>query len=123
MKLILVLAFVAVVAARPDDDFSRYDNFDIDELISNKRLLKSYMECFIETGKCTPEGTDMKKWIPQSVEDSCSKCSQKQKILVAKVVLAIKGDYPDGWVKLNQLYNPEGKHDKTLNEFIEKYGQ
>ncbi|XP_046970505.1 ejaculatory bulb-specific protein 3-like [Vanessa cardui] len=122
MKLILVLAIVAVVAARPEDDLSRYDNFDIDEVINNKRLLKAYMDCFIETGKCTPEGNDFKKWIPQSMEDSCSKCSEKQKILVAKVILAIKEEYNDGWLKLNELYNPGGKYDTSLNAFIEKYG-
>ncbi|XP_046970504.1 allergen Tha p 1-like [Vanessa cardui] len=122
MKLILVLAFVAVVAARPDEDFSRYENFDVTQLTDNDRLLKAYTECFLGNGKCTPEGNDFKRWIPESVQDNCSKCSEKQKTLVAKVVIAIKGKLADEWVKLNKLYNPDGKFDTSLNEFLEKYG-
>ncbi|XP_064073836.1 allergen Tha p 1-like [Vanessa tameamea] len=122
MKLILVLAFVAVVAARPDDDYSRYENFDVTELTENNRLLKAYTECFLGTGKCTPEGSDFKKWIPQSVQDNCSKCSEKQKTLVAKVIIATKEKLAEQWEKLNKLHNPEGKFDKTLSEFLEKYG-
>ncbi|XP_046970506.1 allergen Tha p 1-like [Vanessa cardui] len=122
MKLILVIAFVAAVAARPDEDFSRYENFDVTQLTDNDRLLKAYTECFLGNGKCTPEGNDFKNWIPQSVQDNCSKCSENQKTLVAKVVIAIKGKLADEWVKLNKLYNPDGKFDTSLSEFLEKYG-
>ncbi|XP_050352520.1 ejaculatory bulb-specific protein 3-like [Nymphalis io] len=122
MKLILVLAFVVVVVARPDDDFSRYENYDISELTGNDRLMDAYVECFLGSGKCTPEGNDFKKWIPQSVQDSCSKCSEKQKGLVGKVITAIQEKIPAKWEKLNHLYNPDGKHDASLKEFIQKYG-
>ncbi|XP_047536184.1 allergen Tha p 1-like [Vanessa atalanta] len=122
MKLILVLAFVAVVAARPDADFDRYENFDVTQLTENDRLLRAYTECFLGTGKCTPEGNDFKNWIPQSVEDNCSKCSEKQKTLIAQVINAIKEKLAEEWEKLNKLYNPEGKFDKTLSEFLDKYG-
>lgn len=60
MKLLIVLAFVAVVAARPDVDYNRYENFNVDEVIENRRLFKAYVECLQGVGKCTPEGNDLK---------------------------------------------------------------
>lgn len=62
MKVFIVLTLVALVAARPDDDHydSKYDDFDVNELISNERLMKAYAHCFNGVGKCTPEGTDFK---------------------------------------------------------------
>ncbi|XP_050352523.1 ejaculatory bulb-specific protein 3-like [Nymphalis io] len=122
MKLILVLVFVAVVAARAGDDFSRYENYDISEMTGNDRLMDEYVECFLGSGKCMHEANDMKKLIPQSVQDSCSKCSEEQKGLVGKVITAIQEKIPAKWEKLNHLYNPEGKHDASLKEFLQKYG-
>lgn len=63
MKLVIILALVAVAVARPDDGGtydSKYDNFNVDELVGNARLLKSYAHCFLDDGKCTPEGNDFK---------------------------------------------------------------
>lgn len=62
MKLFLVLVLVAVASGRPDGAQydSKYDNFNVDEIIDNERLLKAYTHCFMGDGKCTPEGTDIK---------------------------------------------------------------
>ncbi|CAH0713265.1 unnamed protein product, partial [Brenthis ino] len=122
MKLLIIFALVTFAAARPDDDYSRYDGFDVDELIGNLRLLKNYAHCFLEKGKCTPEGNDFKKWIPDAVQTKCGKCSEKQKTLIAKVMNSITEKLPEEWTELNKLHNPEGKHDAPLKEFLDKYG-
>lgn len=54
----LVLSVVSVFAA--DKYNSKYDNFDVETLIGNDRLLKSYVNCFLDKGRCTAEGTDFK---------------------------------------------------------------
>ncbi|XP_045452260.1 ejaculatory bulb-specific protein 3-like [Melitaea cinxia] len=122
MKLLIVLAFVAVVAARPEDDYSRYENFNVDEITGNTRLLKAYCECFLGSGKCTAEGKDFKKWIPEAMQDNCSKCSEKQKVLISKMIIAIQEQLPEEWVKLNKEFNPDSKYDETIKEFLAKYG-
>ncbi|CAH2089629.1 unnamed protein product [Euphydryas editha] len=122
MKLLIVLAFVAVAAARPDSDYSRYENFNIDEITGNKRVLKAYCDCFLGVGKCTPEGSDFKTWIPESVHNSCGKCSENQKVLVSKVIIAIQEKLPEDWVKLNKEYDPDSKYVEALKEFLHKYG-
>lgn len=62
MKLLIVLALVVLAVASPDGDHydSKYDSFNVDELIQSPRLLKSYAHCFIGDGKCTPEGKEFK---------------------------------------------------------------
>ncbi|XP_045452259.1 ejaculatory bulb-specific protein 3-like [Melitaea cinxia] len=122
MKLLIVLAFVAVVAARPEDDYSRYENFNVDEITGNTRLLKAYCECFLGVGKCTAEGKDFKKWIPEAIQDNCSKCSEKQKVLISKMIIAIQEQLSEEWVKLNKEFNPDSKYDEKLKEFLAKYG-
>lgn len=61
MKSFLVLcALIAAVYSRPETYDSRYDNFDVDNLVDNVRLLTAYGHCFLGTGPCTPEGTNFK---------------------------------------------------------------
>lgn len=38
----------------------RFDNLNIDEVLSSDRLLKNYFECLMERGPCTPEGSELK---------------------------------------------------------------
>lgn len=60
MKSFFILACVIVTAYAADHYNSKYDNFDVETLISNDRLLKSYVNCFLDKGRCTPEGADFK---------------------------------------------------------------
>ncbi|NP_001037066.1 ejaculatory bulb-specific protein 3-like [Bombyx mandarina] len=126
MKFVLALiALAVVVAARPNDDLfydKKYDNFNVDEIIDNPRLLKAYTFCFNDKGKCTAEGNDFKKWIPESLQTSCGKCSEKQKYLVAKFVHAIKDKMPDEFDILRKLHDPKGEYTENLDKFLETYG-
>ncbi|CAG9563927.1 unnamed protein product [Danaus chrysippus] len=56
MKFLVILAFIALATTRPEDNYDRYENFDVDELVSNLRLLKFYGARFMGEGKCSPEG-------------------------------------------------------------------
>lgn len=61
MRFLLILAFVAVVSARPEDGYDpKYDDFNVDEVIDNVRLFKAYALCFEGEGKCTPDGNHFK---------------------------------------------------------------
>lgn len=61
MKLIIVLALVALAAARPDGGYydSKYENLDVEEILNNERLAKAYIKCFTNEGKCTAEGKEI----------------------------------------------------------------
>lgn len=60
MKTLLVLLCVAAAAHAASHYGAKYDNFDVDTLIGNDRLLKSYVNCFLDKGRCTSEGNDFK---------------------------------------------------------------
>lgn len=61
MKLLVVLALVAVALARPSEFYdNKYDNFNVDEMVGNIRLLKAFTLCILEEGSCSPEGSEIK---------------------------------------------------------------
>lgn len=65
MKVAVVLCFVifaALASARPGEEHytDRYDNVDLDEILSNKKILESYVKCILDQGKCTPDGKELK---------------------------------------------------------------
>lgn len=60
MRALLVLACLVAVVFAADKYNSKYDNFDVEMLIQNDRLLKAYVNCFLDKGRCTPEGTEFK---------------------------------------------------------------
>lgn len=39
---------------------TKYDNVDLQEIIHNERLLKNYVDCLLDKGKCTPDGLELK---------------------------------------------------------------
>lgn len=65
MKFVLLnlslLVLFAIVLARPSDKYTtKYDNIDLDEILSNDRLLKNYFDCIMDRGKCTPDGQELR---------------------------------------------------------------
>lgn len=39
---------------------TKYDNIDVDRILSSKRLLQNYMNCLLDKGPCTAEGKELK---------------------------------------------------------------
>ncbi|XP_057656966.1 ejaculatory bulb-specific protein 3-like isoform X2 [Diorhabda carinulata] len=58
---------------------TKYDNVNLEEIVHNDRLLKNYVDCLLEKGKCTPDGLELKRNMPDAIATDCSKCSEKQK--------------------------------------------
>lgn len=59
MKAVVVLALLAVVGAQ-EFYSKKYDDMDIDAILSNERLINNYINCFLDKGHCTPEGEAVK---------------------------------------------------------------
>ncbi|CAH4030594.1 unnamed protein product [Pieris brassicae] len=83
--------------------------------------MKSYILCFLGEGKCTPEGNDISKWIPDAVGNTCQNCSDKQKVLVAKMIKTMMDEHKEDWEKLKSKYDPEHTHAEELKQFVEKH--
>lgn len=60
MNVLLALAFTVGVVAAQSTYTTKYDNIDLDEILSNERLYKNYFDCLANNGKCTPDGKELK---------------------------------------------------------------
>lgn len=113
--LIAVLVTLAVVAARPEETYtSRFDNVDLDKILSTKRLFDNYFKCLMDQGKCTPDGKELKKLLPDALKTNCAKCTDKQRDGTDRVLRFMVTHKPAEWEQLKAKYDPE-------NQFIEKY--
>lgn len=59
--------------------------------------------------------------IPDALSSTCAKCTDKQKVLVAKVIKTMMDSHAEGWEKLRGKFDPEHTHDDDLKQFIEKH--
>lgn len=79
MKLLIVVVCVifGVVSAQKPAYTTKYDGVNLDEILKSDRLLNNYFKCLMETGKCTPDGNELKRTLPDALKTECSKCKFK----------------------------------------------
>jgi hypothetical protein len=58
---IAILALIAVVAAADEKYATKFDNIDLDSILESDRLFSNYFKCLLDEGKCTPDGTELKR--------------------------------------------------------------
>jgi len=124
MKFVLVvLALVAFAAAADDEKYtSRYDNIDIDEILKSPRLFNNYYNCLIDKGKCTPDGRELKRLLPDALKTECSKCTENQKKGTEKVLRFLIDNKKTQWKSLSDKYDPEGVYQKKYEAEAKKHG-
>ncbi|ALC42649.1 PebIII [Drosophila busckii] len=104
------------MAAAEEKYTTKYDNIDVDEILKSDRLFKNYLNCLLETGKCTPEAKELKKSLPDALKTECSKCSEKQKQNTDKVIRFIHDNKPEEWKQLQAKYDPEEVYSKRYRD-------
>ncbi|KAJ8925792.1 hypothetical protein NQ315_009642 [Exocentrus adspersus] len=123
MKAFLVFAGVlaVVVCARAAENkyTTKYDNVDLDEIIKSERLLKNYVNCLLDKGKCTPDGTELKKVLPDALQTDCSKCSETQKNGSKKIIRHLINNKPEWYKELEDKYDKGGVYKKKYEEELE----
>lgn len=61
MKIFIVILLVAFAAAVAAQGYTKkYDNVNIDTVLSNDRVLSNYIKCLLDKGACTREGRELK---------------------------------------------------------------
>ncbi|KAL5288370.1 CSP6 family protein [Megaselia abdita] len=110
----LSLAFLAlacvfgIISAQKSGYTTKYDNVDVDSILSNKRVLDNYIKCLMDKGACTPEGRELKKILPDALSSDCSKCTEVQKRNSNKVFSFLRDRRPGEWNILLTKYDPKG---------------
>nr|ALT31605.1 chemosensory protein 23 [Cnaphalocrocis medinalis] len=117
-----VFFFAALAVARPEEDryTDRYDNIDLDEILSNKQVLVPYIKCILDQGRCTPDAKELKGHIKDALENECGKCTEAQQRGSRRVIGHLINNEPAYWTELTTKYDPEkkysAKYEKELRE-------
>ncbi|EAA12322.2 AGAP008051-PA [Anopheles gambiae str. PEST] len=115
MKLFVVVALALVAAVAAQDKYtSKYDNINVDEILKSDRLFGNYYKCLLDQGRCTPDGNELKRILPDALQTNCEKCSEKQRDGAIKVINYLIQNRKDQWDVLQKKFDPE-------NKYLEKY--
>lgn len=80
MKLFVATFIVLVGAALAADQYTtKYDGVNLEEILKSDRLLNNYYKCLMDTGKCTPDGNELKRRLPDALKTDCSNCKFNDK--------------------------------------------
>lgn len=62
MKFVVVFLFAVIVSINAGNEkySSRFDEIDVDSVLSNERLIKQHHECLMDRGTCTKDLTELK---------------------------------------------------------------
>nr|BAF91717.1 chemosensory protein [Papilio xuthus] len=118
MKLIVLVLCVTALAYAEDKYEDIEDNFNLQELLENDRLLTGYIKCLLNKGPCTPEVKKIKEKLPEALATNCAKCTDKQKQMGKVLVKQVKKAHPELWDELKNLYDPQGKYQKEFQQFL-----
>ncbi|XP_055699156.1 ejaculatory bulb-specific protein 3-like isoform X2 [Phlebotomus papatasi] len=107
-SLVLFCALIVVALARPQDKYTtKYDNIDIEEILNSERLFNNYFKCLMDKGRCTPDGSELKRILPDALESNCAKCSDAQRRGAERVLRFVIDKKPDQWKQLQEKYDPQ----------------
>ncbi|EFA07422.1 chemosensory protein 12 precursor [Tribolium castaneum] len=110
MKTLVLVLFVAVLSVvfAADKYTTKYDNIDLNQILKSDRLLKNYVNCLLDRGKCSPDGQELKNNLADALQTSCSKCSQRQKDGSRTIIRYLIKNKRDWWNELEAKYDPTG---------------
>nr|ALN66864.1 chemosensory protein [Phenacoccus solenopsis] len=121
LVLLALCALAVSVAYAEEEKFTdKYDNVDLDEVLKNERLFNSYYKCLMDQGKCTPEGAELKKYLPEAIKTECAPCTEKQKEGAKKVIKHLTKNKPTEWKNLMDKWDPERKYREKYESRIDE---
>lgn len=120
MKLLLLVALACCVAYVNAASYTdKWDHINVDEILESDRLLKAYVDCLMDKGRCTSDGKELKNTLPDALEHECSKCTKKQKDSSDKVVKFLVNKRPDLWKQLATKFDPQDIYQKRYKNQID----
>lgn len=126
MKYLILFSFfvtITLCAPRAEDKYTtKYDNIDIDQILKSDRLFNNYYKCLLDEGKCTPDGRELKRVLPDALQSNCSKCSERQREGTDRVVRYLIDNKPEQWEVLRKKYDPDNVYAQQYRSEAEARG-
>lgn len=76
LLLLLLLVAVLATAEKPKGYTTKYDDVDVERILSNGRILTNYIKCLMDEGPCTPEGRELKSKLAAVHVQDCGRAGQ-----------------------------------------------
>ncbi|XP_019866884.2 ejaculatory bulb-specific protein 3 [Aethina tumida] len=115
MRFMVVLLFICFCGGSPQKYISKYDHINVELLLKNDRLLKNYIDCFLDKQKCTPLGMEIKKNIPEALKNGCARCSDDQKTAFKRIIRHLAKNRRDWLNELTDRYDPNEEFQKRYH--------
>lgn len=123
MRLLILVATLCLAGltwAKPASTYTdKWDNINVDEILESQRLLKGYVDCLLERGRCTPDAKTLKETLPDALENECSKCTEKQKEKSDHVIKHLVNKRPELWKELAVKYDPNNIYQERYKDKLE----
>ncbi|VVC33986.1 Insect odorant-binding protein A10/Ejaculatory bulb-specific protein 3 [Cinara cedri] len=94
----------------------RFSSVNIDQVLSNERVINSHIKCFLNEGPCVQQSRELKKAIPIIARKGCEGCTDRQIAVIKKALNFIRTKKPIEWERLVKVYDSTGT---GLKQFIE----
>ncbi|XP_030758435.1 ejaculatory bulb-specific protein 3-like [Sitophilus oryzae] len=107
---IVMLCIVSVAIIQADESISRFDSIDYEEILASERLLNNYVNCLLDRGPCTPEGNELKKFLPDALATNCGNCSPSRQEKYDKILTFLAKNKKVSWHELTVKYDPTGEY-------------
>lgn len=120
MKFVILVTLVSLVAAvwGKSTYTDKWDNINLDEILESKRLLRGYVDCLLDKGRCTADAKTLKEALPDALENDCTKCTEKQKTGSDKVIRHLVNKRPEMWKELAVKYDPDNIYRQKYEDKI-----
>ncbi|XP_046463724.1 ejaculatory bulb-specific protein 3-like [Daphnia pulex] len=100
---VVVLVVLAALAATVSAQLA-LENVDVDNVLKNEKLVKRYIDCTLERGRCEQNGRDLKVMIPRVLNEGCSGCTPKQVENSNRIIKFMKDNHPGDWAAIETKY-------------------
>ncbi|KAI5643028.1 insect pheromone-binding family, a10/OS-D domain-containing protein [Phthorimaea operculella] len=114
MKLFLLITSLIYllrgIEGKDEKYTTKYDGVNLEEILANERLLTGYVNCLLDQGPCTPDGNELKRNLPDAIDNDCAKCTERQKAGADEVMGYIIDHRPNDWAKLEKKYLSDGSY-------------
>uniref|UniRef100_A0A310S3G9 Chemosensory protein 12 n=1 Tax=Chrysomela lapponica TaxID=153811 RepID=A0A310S3G9_CHRLA len=114
----LLCVLVVVSLARSQKYQSKYDNIDVDSILTNRRVLKSYLRCILDEGPCPPPAREFRTHIPDAISNNCARCTDAQVNIIRKTSRFIMRNNPDDWERISKKFDPQRKYRANFIKFL-----
>ncbi|XP_050674680.1 allergen Tha p 1-like [Leptidea sinapis] len=120
MNIIITVVFVSLTLVCAEQYTNKYDGINLDEILSNKKVLSAYVNCLLDKGRCSVDGRELKEHVTDALSTGCKKCTGPQKSGVRKVIRHMIKYEKASWALLKRKYDPSGTFARKYEQELKK---